>query len=417
MNSKIFIKSVAALMSGTVAAQIIAFSFSIILARIYSDQDFGYFSAFVGVLSILSIISTGAYDKALMFAGSSRRALSIILLVLLIASILSSAVFAGGGILKLFSVELPFGFGYVDSIILLPFAIIFLASFQVFNYSSLKSGEIRSLSWLKVGQAIVTGCVQCVGALVGMKFIVFGYVAGFIIYIPLLYKKIKNLKDYRKRKIKEATIATAKKYRHYPSYVCPNELVDVASHQIPLLIIGLLYSVSTLGQYGFAQRILAAPAAFVGQSVGQVFFKSISDKKITASGMQRLMIRVWVVMGLIGTIPFLLLFLIGENVFVWLFGSGWSDAGKMAEILAILLFFRFVSSPTSTIYYKLGLVREQFIFSVMAFAVRLTPFIFVEFEYSIFVIIMMQVIGEICIILLFNLVAFLKLKKLKLNIN
>ena len=188
-------------MTGTVAAQIIAFSFSIILARIYNDQDFGYFSAFVGVLSILSIISTGAYDKVLMFAGSSRRALSIIILVLFIATILSFAVFAGGGLLTLFSIELPFGFGYLDSMILLPFAIMFMASFQVFNYSSLKSGEIKTLSWLKVGQAIITGCVQCVGAFVGLKFIVIGYVTGFIIYTPSVYKKIKNLKDFRKRKI------------------------------------------------------------------------------------------------------------------------------------------------------------------------------------------------------------------------
>jgi O-antigen/teichoic acid export membrane protein len=117
-------------------------------------------------------------------------------------------------------------------------------------------------------------------------------------------------------------------------------------------------------------------------------------------------------MSLIGVVPFYLLFLSGESIFLWVFGSVWAEAGQMAEALAALLFFRFVSSPTSTIYYKLNLQRAQLIYCIIAFIVRTLPIFLIFQGFGIIQVLIVQVVGEICVIIAFNITALIAIKKM-----
>lgn len=416
MNVTSFLRHATTLVTGTVIAQSITIGYSLILARIYDDNDFGHFSAFVGILTILSILATASYDKALMFSRSRRRSFSLSLLVLFIATTISILVAIGSLLFVLLDIDFPLGISHFDMVVLLPLSIFVTASLQIFTYNSLKIGRTRQLACFKVAQASVTGGVQTAGGLLGEKWIVFGYLAGIFLSVPTLFRTLARLAESHRRGIKHAIIASAIRYRRYPAYVCPNELIDVASSQIPIVLIGMLFSLATLGQYGFAQRVLAAPAALLGQAVGQVFFKSISDPSISPSAMRRSMFKVWLTMGMIGLLPFSLLFVAGENIFSWIFGIEWKDAGRMAEILSILIFFRFVSSPTSAIYYKLNLQKVQVIFTIMAFFVRIAPLFLVFItSYSFFDVLKLQVLAEILVILSFNVTALLKLNNLRVD--
>lgn len=407
-----FVRHVMTLVSGTVIAQGISLAFSFVLARIYDADDFGYFSAFIGILSILAIAATGSYDKALMFSTTPRRSIALIVLVFLIATAVSILVAVGGILLALFSVSLPFGFDHVDTIILLPAGIILMACLQLFTYRILKDDKTRQLALLKVLQSILTGALQTGGGLTGVKSLVLGYVGGLFLFAPALARSIAGkVAGLRLRLTKRAVLSSAIRYRRYPKYVCPNELLDVIANQLPSLLIGLFFSIATLGQYGFALRILAGPAALLGQAVSQVFFKSITDPGMTERTARRLMIRVWMYMAAIGLLPFSLLCIGGESIFEWVFGSTWSEAGQMAEILAILLFFRFVSSPTSTIYYRLNLQKAQLGYGVLAFVARSAPISLVYCGYEILEVLALQVMGEIIVILAFNLTAMKMLSK------
>ena len=415
-SAREFLWHVANLSSGTILAQVIAFGFSILIARIYDSSDFGYFSVYLGILSTLSILATGSYDKALMFASSRRSSLSLEILVFLIALSLSFALVIVGVLLMVFEIHLPLGLHYFDISVLLPLGILLMTALQLFTYNSLKAGRTRRLAFLKVSQASVTGGVQSAGGITGLNLMIFGYVAGLLLFLPILIRVITDIAKLKWKNFRLIVIASAIRYRRYPAYVCPNELVDTASSQIPLVLIGAMFSLATLGQYAFAQRILAAPAAVLGQAVSQIFFKSISAQSISRCEIRSLILRVWLSMGLIGVLPFALLLLFGEDIFLFAFGSEWSEAGQMAQILSILLFCRFVSSPTSTIYYKLNLQKAQLGYVIFAFVVRVAPIFCVFYEYSIFHILRFQVIGEIFVILMFNAHAFIKLSNSNKNV-
>jgi len=285
---------------------------------------------------------------------------------------------------------------------------------QLVVFALLKSNDVSSIAFIKVIQASVGGTVQTVGMVMSSaNFLVIGHLVGLLTFAPLFWGKLLQLSFSRWHSLRRATIASAIKFRRYPAYVAPSELIDAASHQVPLLLIGWTFSLATLGQYAFAQRMLAGPAALIGQSVGQVFFKSISSEQIELVNVYRLILRVWLYMALLGSVPFCLIFIYGAPIFVLFFGGEWLQAGQFAEALAVLLFVRFVSSPTSTIYYRLNLQRAQFLITIAALIVRTAPFLMTIQGATFIELIWLCVVGEIVLIIGYNLVAIVRIKGLR----
>ena len=52
----------------------------------------------------------------------------------------------------------------------------------------------------------------------------------------------------------------------------------------------------------------------------------------------------------IGILPTVILSMVGEELFMVVFGERWVDAGRYTQILAPWVFFTFIASPLSTIF-------------------------------------------------------------------
>jgi O-antigen/teichoic acid export membrane protein len=204
-------------------------------------------------------------------------------------------------------------------------------------------------------------------------------------------------------------LASARRFRRYPKFVYPSELLDAFANQSPLLAIGSVFSLEILGAYGFAQRILAAPSALVGQAVGQIFLQHIGRRDMDYPAIKRLMVRVWLAMAGLGVVPFAALLVFGGPMFEIVFGPQWRGAGEIAGACAPLLFVRFVSSPTSTIYYRLELQSSQLALVVVALIVRTAP-VFTHFlGVDIFGVIYLQTAGEVVVVGIYNMIAWRRL--------
>jgi O-antigen/teichoic acid export membrane protein len=206
-------------------------------------------------------------------------------------------------------------------------------------------------------------------------------------------------------------LASARRFRRYPKFVCPSELLDALANQAPLLAIGGVFSLEVLGAYGFAQRILAAPSALVGQAVGQIFLQHMGRRDLDHSAIKRLMARVWLAMGGLGVVPFAALFMFGGPLFETVFGAQWRSAGEIAAASAPLLFLRFVSSPTSTIYYRLELQSWQLALVVVALIVRTAPIFTYFLGAGIVEVIYLQTVGEVIVVGIYNVIAWRRLAK------
>ncbi len=410
MSIGAFAKAAASLASGTIIAQAIAFAFTFALARLYDEAAFGRFTVFLSCLLILGVISTGSYDKAVMFTRSPRRMAALVTLVWTLALAVAACTVLSGVLFLALGWPSPFGLARFEHAVLLPLACLLFAGSQLSVYICLKANRLTRLAGFKVAQSTVAGSSQCAMAWgpqgIGLAL---GQVAGlFVMALPAMVVLGDALVGVSRRAWMRA-VASARRFSRYPKFVCPSELLDALANQAPLLAIGSVFSLAALGAYGFAQRILAAPAALVGQAVGQVFLQHIGRREVDHPAIKRLMARVWLGMAGLGVVPFAALFLFGEPLFEAVFGAQWRSAGEIAAASAPLLFLRFVSSPTSTIYYRLELQSRQLALVIAALIVRTAP-VFTHFlGADLIEVIYLQTAGEMMVIGTYNVIAWRRL--------
>ncbi len=410
MSFKSFAKGATSLASGTIAAQALTFAFTFLLARLYGEAEFGKFAVFMSCLGILGVLSTASYDKAVMFARSPRRFAALITLVAALAAGVALMITVSGLVCLVSGIASPFGLTAFEHTVALPVAAFLYVCGQLSASICLKHDQLSRLAILKVAQSTLMGTTQSIlAALIRGSGLVLGQVAGFaLMAAPAIgFLRQHLVGGMRRTWLRMRT--SAGRFKRYPRFVFPSELVDALSSQAPLLVIGSVFSLEVLGAYAFAQRILAAPAALVGVAVGQAYLQQIGRRELAVAEIRRLTVHVWVSLAALGVVPFVLVFLFGETLFTLVFGEAWRSAGLIAAASAPLLLLRFISSPTSSIYYRLELQSWQFALTIMALLARTLPVFTHLMGASIVEVIYLQTVGELLVILTYNFVAWRRL--------
>lgn len=75
-----YARNVITLMTGAGLAQAIPIATSPILTRLYSPEEFGLFSLYMAVASILAVLVTGRYELAILLPKRDRDAMHILAL-------------------------------------------------------------------------------------------------------------------------------------------------------------------------------------------------------------------------------------------------------------------------------------------------------------------------------------------------
>ena len=89
-----FAKNVLTLMTGTTIGQAIPVLVSPIVTRLYSPEEYGVFAIFLSITAILSVISTGRYEFAIVVTEEEETALNLTALSIIISFFLSVFSFA-----------------------------------------------------------------------------------------------------------------------------------------------------------------------------------------------------------------------------------------------------------------------------------------------------------------------------------
>jgi O-antigen/teichoic acid export membrane protein len=74
-------------------------------------------------------------------------------------------------------------------------------------------------------------------------------------------------------------------------------------------------------------------------------------------------------------LPFGALRLYGQEIFVWVFGSQWYDAGRYAELMTFWLMLNFIFSPLAVVPLVLKKQRYALLFSICSAAIQVGPFV------------------------------------------
>lgn len=375
MRRKSFFAHTATMMGGTAVAQGITLLGTLVLARFYLPSHFGLFSMFAGVVSLIGILSAFRYEVAVTLPENEEDAAALVQLCLLIIGSIS--------LLMLFLILLA-GMWTLDELgmedlrpwlFLMPPAVFLVGSYNTLYNWCLRSGRFPGIVLSRTVKSVSTVLGQLIAypliALPGGGLIL-GYVIGFIGGLGPILKRSWTVFTGGMQWPRMRPVAS--RYAEFPKKAGIGAFLDAASVQIPLIALPVLFSPHIGGSFAVADRLLRGAVDFFSVTLGQVFYQRVARFRRDREEATSLLIRTWKLLSACSVGPIVLLFLFGQEIFTFLLGTKWGEAGEYAAILAVGFLAQIVVSPTSLglmAFEKLNLLLGWQILSFLAMTTAL----------------------------------------------
>jgi O-antigen/teichoic acid export membrane protein len=364
--------------SASLSGIVIQLVFSPILSRIYTPEVYGLFSIFNSMTVVAGVFATLGYNKAFVLPKDDSIFRSLLRFSLRGTWLISLLVFVvtlviGGDINRWFGSD-DLGLW----ILLLGPTVMLLSLDRITLDWAIRVKSFKKQSLVSIP---ITMGTKSFNALYG--WLISSTVEGLIFTTILLYftriivyvtriipnafaflKKIPGL-EIRQRAKEE--------YREYPRYIMWGTAISTFSNYLPILVMPvLLGSAKPAGLLVYAGLILDLPARLMGSAISPVFLQKASEvHRIDPAQLGPTTWRLYRTLVLISVLPLVILFIVGQPLYGFLFGSEWAEAGQAAEILSIYFLYRLVGSPISSIFNVLRKERQFFFFQIGLFILKL----------------------------------------------
>lgn len=355
-----FGRDVTYLTSGAVIAQAILIVAQLALARIYDPAQFGAFSVVVAWAAILSVVATLRYEMAVPLAADDAEALALTRLCLRFAlgwgvvaagALAALAAWRGGALATL---------GGPAAALLVPLVLVATSAFTVLRMLASRRGAFGRVGRAGVGAAVVQAGAQVglgLGGLTGIG-LAAGYGLGRVVNaagMGISWREVFGRASGRRGEAAVSLRVVARRWRRMPLFNTFPALLNVVSVGAVAPLLTAWFSLAFAGQFGFATRLLAAPAVLLGQAVSTVFFPRVARMERESADVGADLVRACAGLVLVAVPVFATVSMLGPEVFAWLFTAQWREAGILAALLAPWLATNFVSSPLSSY----ATVRDQ----------------------------------------------------------
>jgi len=371
LPDKKFIKQSFVLSSATVLAQVVSFIGSLILFRIYTPAEYGKFGIFVTVSSLVSLVGTGQLQHAVFISGNKKETEQIISVMMLLSLVVSIVVAL---LLAIFYGRWE-GLG-VGAILLLPLSILAGGYFFFLSALAASTRSFDLLSYQKIFSAIIGPVISIAIGIWYQDAI--GLVAGFLISqvvsVVIFYNKLNKLFRFNFFICTKDLVYIFTRFKKFPLFTLPSELVNALVNQLPLILLGRYYSLEAVGHYKMAVTILNLPIGAIAIPVSTVFKQQAAAALAAFRTCREIYLKTTRILILSGSLPYLVLGLFGSGLLPLIFGPDWQPAGKMVQILAGLYFARFVVSPLTSVTQLTG--HQQFALGFNIFLLILTFILF-----------------------------------------
>lgn len=348
-----FRSNVLTLMTGTAIAQAIPIAISPILTRIYTPNDFGVFAIYSAITAIIGVMATGRYELAIMLPKKESDAVNIAILSALVATLISFITFIvvytfNTRITKMLSNPEVSNWLY-----LMPLSILMMGVYQSLNYWNNRKKQFNRLALSRVLQSSGTAVTQLgLGYGTGLSGgLIVGSICGLGASIATLTKMNWAEDRVLQKEIKKASmLANARLYKKFPMVSAWGSLFDSSAQQMPIFIITNFFGVAITGLFSMTFKVLNMPMTLISGAISQVLFQKVATLHNKQSELlYNYILKIFFLLLAI-TIPFLIVIgFFGVEIFTFVFGQSWAQAGKFAALISVAVAVRFAVSPLSTV--------------------------------------------------------------------
>jgi len=363
-----FYRDIAGLFSGIFAARLIPAVFALAIARIYLPDHFGLFVLFLSIASLLSIFTTGGYERAILLTNTHTEKRIIFSFAFKINLILNSVILAG--IFAYILVIGDVGSHTVGMLLMIPVFAFFFGNIQLIRNILISNKQFKELSLLEIIRAVLTGVLQLLFFILPETGLFAGIVIAQIFTYFYYNWKIPEASMPDLVKISKHELTLARRYVNFPKYSVPSELFNYLSSQLPVFMIKPFFGDTLLGLYSFSHRYLSIPVQLTSFSIGSVYVQKAQSLKEQPEELSRLTYNLFRRQFLLAILPFTVLALWGNLIFRFAFGFEWELSGTLSQLISPWLFAVFIGSPLSTILIVMEKQKISMIFNIVMLVFR-----------------------------------------------
>lgn len=345
------VRSIAKLGGAVVLARVISALGYVAVARLYTPQDFGVFAVYLGASVVMTSIAGATYDRAIVSAPSSRRALSLLTIALSL-----SVMLAVGMWLVLMCVQQPLGeatglYAYGWLFWAVPIGMVLKAGYRSVEQWAIRQGRFRAQGIAHVGGAVALVTLQvslAFSALAGpYALIIADLIGGCAALAIICFAEGRDIRrtwcQYRRRLVLLSSL-----WRWRPTYTLPSALLGIAAHTAPVLVIAPIFSASIVGQVAMAVRILDLPYQLAASVFSNIAFHRIAASRPTeqmSAFRQAIRQNLLLAIGVYGIAA-----LFSLVVVPFVLGAQWIMAAQLLIVLAPFYVGLFTTAPLMFIY-------------------------------------------------------------------
>jgi O-antigen/teichoic acid export membrane protein len=360
-DKKAFGKDVGKLVSGTVVAQVVGLLIYPILTRIFDPEIYGIASIFLSIVSVIVVISCLRYEVAILLPKDDKDASSLffasfIILIAICVVCIPIVLILGKPIIDILNAP-----DLINYLWILPLFVFVDGAYMILRFWNTRrirfgmqaisqASQSVTGSGLKVGLGLL-GNISPAALIYGQ---LFGNITGIALLLYQLIKKdVSTL--YNGLSIKNIR-GQISRYKKFPLIDTWANLFNVISWQVPIFMLSAFFSPVVSGLYAMGFAIIQMPMSLIGGSLGQVYYQrgSIAFKNNKLAPLLEDMVQLLLMLSII---PIVLLLILGEGLFGFVFGNQWAEAGVYCQILAVWAFIWFLSSTTGS--NTLNIIEKQ----------------------------------------------------------
>lgn len=365
-----YARNVLTLMTGTTVAQAIPIAISPILTRIYSPDEFGHFAVYIAVSTIVSVLVTGRYELAILLPRQDKDALHITALAMALSIIMSAVLLL---VVLFFAQPIAALLGDVALapwLYWVPASTLLLGLYQSLNYWSNRKAQYKRLAISRTVQSGSTALAQLGSGIAGSGVVglVGGQITGQALATGALARMI-----WREDRVlintlrPQRSLALAKKYSDFPKFMILGQLANISSGYMPIFLLAIFYGSAIAGFYSLAQRVIMLPMALIGGAIGDVYRENAAITYKIKGDCYDIFLKTVAYLAVISFVAVLPIIFAGPEIFSLIFGENWREAGEMASILAIMIFFQGISSPISQTIFLARMLKFDLTWQVLRF--------------------------------------------------
>lgn len=337
------------LIIATFIAQLLPALLSPVLTRIYTPENFGFYSLMLSISGLMVIVFSAKYELAILLPKNDLDIRHVVQLTLSTIVFLTCISIVIASLLNVFGLFT----NYYILIIIAIFFSLFCAFYNVASYILIYLKTFKALSINRLLKSVITIVTSIIfglyfksingliiGALVGQ---ITSTVGAFYIINSKSIVFSSLYKNYQLSNLKLKAI----EYSRFPKFSLPSDLINSFISQLPLIIILNYFGSKEAGYFSFVYTVIGLPLTVLSGAILDTFKQRATEEFKLNNSCIKAYKSTFLLLFIIGVLPTIIILIWGQVLFSLIFGSNWSVSGTYASILMIMFFIKFLSSPLS----------------------------------------------------------------------